>query len=169
MVSIQIFVARCPETQPPPFLRHLHSLHGMRKDGFEGVTQPLRVVWGHDGVDRLVVGCRRVDWLARAERPPPDASIHACSEQEPVVRVDCDSLKLIISRLLLLGNCEAEAYEFAIVRIHVACKCDERSRLAGEAEIVSCQLDTRFKMWVADVQGTYVAVHVTSDKLEFLD
>ena len=67
MVSIQIFVARRPETQPPPFLRHLHSLHGMRKDALEGITQSLSVVGRQDGVDRLVIERGRLDWLARAE------------------------------------------------------------------------------------------------------
>jgi hypothetical protein len=67
MVSIQIFVARCPETQPSPFLRHLHSLHWMRKHALEGITQSLSVVGGQDGVNRLVIECGRLDWLARAE------------------------------------------------------------------------------------------------------
>ena len=66
--------------------------------------------------------CRRLDWFACAEGPSPDSSIHACSEQELFIRVDGNSLKRVISHLL--GTYQVEAYELAIVRVHVACKCD---------------------------------------------
>ena len=100
MVSIQILVARCPETRPSPFLRHLHSLHRTRKHALEGIVQSLSVR-GQDGVDGPVIECGRLDWLARAKGPPPDSSVHACSEQELLIRVNCDSLEQrFVDRLL---------------------------------------------------------------------